>query len=127
MSGSEGIIMTDESFKYKYFFRSGLCCLLGYDLNQEYYAYVGFLEDHPLYNSRFTRVKHITLYNMLGQDFSFNNEALDKRRWLGFKSQSPFSHEDALRDLKMVADELGDGRNKENTPVPPKSSGFEFL
>jgi len=118
---------SSTKFNYKYFFRSGLCCVLGYDENQEYYAYVGFLKGHPLYNSRFKRVKHITLYNMLGQDFLFNNEALDERWWLGFKSHSPFSHEDALKDLKLVVDELGDGSNQENIPNTPEPTGFEFL
>ena len=124
----DDIMGSIDKFKYKYFFRSGLCCVLGYDENQEYYAYIGFLEDHDLYNRRFKRVKHITLYSMLGQDFSFKNDALDDRWWLGFKSASPFSHEATLRDLKLVVDELGDGSNQEEAVSDSQSpGGFEFL
>lgn len=95
--------------RYENFYRNGYHGLIGKAENGEYYAYIGFGEKHPWYNTRFQKIRSISIYSYqnVPQFFNITATAINKCWWMGF-STDPFSKEKTLDKLKSAIDQIDD-------------------
>lgn len=87
-----------------HFFRAGYACAISRSDGELYWGHVGFTEKSPLHGRHFLAVASTRLYRVTMP--LTGNRILDQRWWLGFEARSPWSYDDTLEELKLVADGL---------------------
>jgi hypothetical protein len=106
----------------KSFFRGGFACATASsNYKTQYYGFIGFTDKHEFFNSAYKNVGGVGLshYNIV-----FNNDALDKRWWLGFCTESDATK--SLEKLKLAVDLLSKD-SEDNDSSSSSGPGFKFL